>query len=290
MSFLMLCVSLVLLCSVPVRGARILGVFNIPSLSHQVVYQSVWRELSLRGHDVTVMSPHPLNDPVLTNLTEIDLGFLYNSLGDLKKQMALVMDHWDWITNLAKYNQITTNELFSDRKVQEFIRDTTKKFDIVLVEAVLPSPAAFSYKFKCPLILVSSLSIASPFHELAGTPGHPVLYPDLSTTFQSDPTFFQRVEAVLFYWYHRYLTFHVTLPDMNRVIKRYFGEDTPNLKEILKNTSMILLNTNPLIHKPRPFGPNVIEMGGRMHFKPKKPLPLVIYLSLPYNCVIAVFL
>lgn len=257
------------------NGAKILGIFNIPSISHQVVYQPIWKELSLRGHEVTVFSPNILNDPLLTNLTEIDLHFLYDDLKDLEKKMVGGMNHWHWTKNVEQFAQQSTKKLFASPEIQNLIKDNSRKFDVMLVEGIYASPAIFAHKFKCPLIGIASLTVPNPVHELAGTPGHPILYTDLSTDFGENLSFFQKVDAVLFYWYHRYLFFHETLPSMNRVIKKYFGDDAPDLQEILKNTSMMFLNTNPIIHKPRPYGPNVIELGGRMHLKPNKELPPV---------------
>lgn len=275
MMFLTWRVCLVFWFIVQVKGARILGIFNIPSVSHQVAFQPIWKELSLRGHEVTVMSPNPLNDPSLTNLTEVDLGFLYDDLGELKKKMAEGMNHWYWTRNVDIFVQMNTRTLFSHDKVQRLIKDDSIEFDIVLVEAVYPVPSIFASKFNCPLIGIASLSVPNPVHELVGNPGHPILYPDLSTSFGEHMTFLEKVDAVLFYWYHRYYYFYQTLPSLDKIVREYFGDSMPTLEEICKNMSMIFLNTNPIIHKPRPYGPNVVEMGGRMHLKPKKPLPTV---------------
>jgi len=59
-------------------GARILGIVPTPSYSHQVLYWPLWKELSLKGHQLTVLTTDPMNDPSLKNLTEIDLHFTYN--------------------------------------------------------------------------------------------------------------------------------------------------------------------------------------------------------------------
>lgn len=265
-----------LLIAVNSDCAKILGIFNVPSVSHQVVFQPIWKELSLRGHEVTIMSPNIINDPSLTNLTEIDLKFLYKYIGELDKKMVEGMDHWYWTRSLDQFARSTTEGLFAHKEVQKLIKDNSKHYDIVLIEAILPSPAVFSVRFNCPLVGIASLSIPNPLHEIAGTPVHPLLYPDLSTNFGENITFFEKVDAILFYWYQRYKYFYEILPNMDKAIKKYFGSNTPDLRQIIsKNMSMILLNTHPLIHKPRPYGPNVIEMGGRMHLKPRKPLPLV---------------
>src|SRR5699024_6098381 len=67
----------VLLSIICAESANILCFFSFPSYSHQIVYQAIWKELSLRGHNVVVITPNPLNDTTLGNLTEIDVEFSY---------------------------------------------------------------------------------------------------------------------------------------------------------------------------------------------------------------------
>lgn len=274
---MMFAASLILVAVLPVlqvHGAKILGVFNIASVSHQIVFQPIWRELSLRGHDVTIMSPNPLRDPSLVNLTEIDLSFLYQRFDDLKPKMAQSMDHWSMLNMMTGFSETLTEELFQHEEVMALIKDNTTKFDIVLTEAMIPSVYAFAAKYGCPLIGIASLSTVSPGHEAAGNPNHPVLYPDLITTFTEDMTFLEKVEAVLYDIWQRYQFHYNMYPNMNRIVRKYFGEHIPDLWKITKNMSMLFLNTNPILHRPRPYGPNVVHLG-RMHLKPKRPLPLV---------------
>jgi glucuronosyltransferase len=42
------------------KGARILGIFPTPSISHQLPFQAIMKALAARGHNVTVISPEPL--------------------------------------------------------------------------------------------------------------------------------------------------------------------------------------------------------------------------------------
>lgn len=280
----MSCKLLVLLCILSTclrvhHCAKILGVFNIASVSHQVVFQPIWKELSLRGHEVTIMSPNPLRDPSLVNLTEIDLSFLYKDFDDLKKDLAQSLDHWAIMDMMSNFLEVTIEELFKYKDVQELVNDNNTKFDVVLVEAITPALFAFAAKYQCPLIGVASLSTTNDGHELVGNPNHPILYPEVITAYPEDMTFLQKVDSVLFDIYSRYLYSYKMYPTMNRISKKYFGEDTPDLQDIGKNMSMLFLNTNPILHRPRSYGPNVIQMG-RMHLKPKKPLPNVSTYSL----------
>lgn len=60
--------------------ANILFVTIFPNPSRQALFQPIWKELSLRGHNVVVITPNPLRDEKLTNLTEIDISKIYNLL------------------------------------------------------------------------------------------------------------------------------------------------------------------------------------------------------------------
>lgn len=257
-----------------VHCAKILGVFNIASISHQVVFQPIWKELSLRGHEVTIMSPNPLKDPSLMNLTEIDLSFMYNSFEELKPQMSQSMDHWSMLEMMTVFTERNLEDLLQHQQVLKLINSNNTEFDVVLAEAMIPAVYAFASKFKCPLIGVASLSVPNPGHEAAGTPNHPILYPDLLTTFTENLSFLQKVEAVLYYFWQKYQYRYKLYPLMNRMVKKYFGENTPDVEDIASNMSMLFINTNPILHGPRPYGPNVIQMG-RMHLKQKRPLPAV---------------
>lgn len=46
-----------------VESARILCAFQMAAVSHHQVFQPIWKELSLRGHQVVVVTPYPLKEP-----------------------------------------------------------------------------------------------------------------------------------------------------------------------------------------------------------------------------------
>ena len=48
------------LCSCSIKGARILGIFPSPFVSHQLPFQALMKALAARGHQITVISPQPL--------------------------------------------------------------------------------------------------------------------------------------------------------------------------------------------------------------------------------------
>lgn len=266
--------ALLLFLGSKVQCARILGIFNIPSISHQVVYQPIWKELSLRGHEVIVISPDPLNDPTLTNLTEIDMSSLYGIIQEMSPDMSNGMDHWTFLENSHEWSNRITTRIFSHPEVQALLKNDTKGFDLVMIETIFYSSAMFAAKYKCPLIGVSSLDVPITVHETVGNPIHPVLYPDFLTVYREEKTLFQKLDLVIYYFWQNYLS-GIRRSFTNEETRKYIGEGLPDIDEVVRNMSMLFLNTNPILHRPRPYGPNVVELGGRMHLKPRKPLPKV---------------
>ncbi|CAH0578323.1 unnamed protein product [Chrysodeixis includens] len=57
-----------------VDSKRILGIFSMPSLSHQVVFRALTFQLAKRGHELVVFTPNPVSpaDGIPNNITEID--------------------------------------------------------------------------------------------------------------------------------------------------------------------------------------------------------------------------
>lgn len=112
-------------------------------------------------------------------------------------------------------------------------------------------------------------------HYEVGNPHHPVLHSNCLATFGEDKTFFERVDAVMFHVWTHYNYHYNRVPIYDNYARKYFGQDMPYLGDISKNASMLFLNTDPIVQKPRALQTNVIELHGRLHIKPKKPLPKV---------------
>jgi glucuronosyltransferase len=68
--------------------------------------------------------------------------------------------------------------------------------------------------------------------------------------------------------------FFMDIPS-ERIARRYFGDSLPPLADIARNTSLLLLNTHFSMNQPRPFVPQIVEVGG-LHLSLPKPLPEVV--------------
>ncbi|KAG5870475.1 hypothetical protein JTB14_030329 [Gonioctena quinquepunctata] len=256
-----------------IDGARILGIFFVPSISHQIAYQPIWKELSQRGHEVTVISPNILADPNLTNLTEIDVSFAYRTLEEFNVQ-----------GNMGKENSVFRNFLFIHEvlskilqqqleyeEVQKLIKGE-EEFDLLLIECLHPLAFGFGARFNAPIIAVSSLQVFSYTHDIFGNPTHPVLRPDVLMSFHGEITLTDRIRSFIYSIGSRILYYWQILPQIDGVARKYFGKDMTYLGNIIRNTSLLLMNTNPIMHLPMPNVPNTIEIG-QLHIREKEKLP-----------------
>lgn len=258
------------------EAAKILAMFPVPSISHQVVFRPLTQELAKRGHDVTVITPDPAFPKGQTppNFTEIDIHDLsYTKWQELLKHtskpgttmLEMLQIGFKVIINI-------TETQFKDEAVQQLLKENNS-YDLLLIEASVRPALVLSHIFKVPVIQISSLGPLRFNLETVGSSWHPLLYPN---------HFNQRIynltkwEKVMQLWdYYRLESYMDSMVDVeHEMVKRLFGPDVPSPKELQKNVHMLFLNIHPLWEGNRPVPPSVIYMGG-VHQKPISELPAV---------------
>lgn len=265
-------------------AANILAVMPVPMYSHQNVFRPLWKELSRRGHHVTLLTTDPINDSSLVNLTEIDWHFAYDLYNVKHKSAEMMRDYQTNLLNVASLyvdmmNDITDQEL-SHPAVQKLIKDPEAKFDLLILENIYPSMLAFSERFKCPYISVVPLDALGITHEAMGNPTNPGLYPDFLVPFSGSLNFFERLISTVFWLWIRYFFNNTIYPSIDVVVKGHFGDDIPPTHEMYKKASALFFNTNPILHNIRPLVPSAIDLGGGMQIeKIAKPLPIVSFVG-----------
>lgn len=117
-----------------------------------------------------------------------------------------------------------------------------------------------------------------------GNPENPSYVSNVLLPYAGVMSFNQRFINTLYYIYtatiDKYNNFLVTA--LNR---KHFGNGIPPAEEIHRRTALVFVNSHVAIDEPRPFVPNIVEIGG-IHLPPVKPLPkvnnYVIYLVTKY--------
>ncbi|KAF5307255.1 hypothetical protein FQR65_LT06971 [Abscondita terminalis] len=253
-----------------VQSARILGIIPMPSYSHQNHLRPLWRELLLNGHHLTVLTTEPMNDPLLTNLTEIDINNVTAPFNFIK-----IMDVplWKLHYKLVELTEKLIDSQLSNPEVQKIINNPSEKFDLLIIEGFLTAHYAFSHRFNCPFISVVTLEAYAFIHYQIGNPTHYALYPDYDLGFPRQLTFSQRLQSLSYNIYYQLLQRYFTVPVQQRLIEKHFGENYPPIQEVFKNFSVFFLNANSVIHPVRPLLPNVVPIWGKFLIRKSKALP-----------------
>ncbi|XP_019872384.2 UDP-glycosyltransferase UGT5 [Aethina tumida] len=148
------------------------------------------------------------------------------------------------------------------------------KFDLIIIDiTILPCAVASLHAFPdIPVVGVTPFLLAPEFSHIFGNNLQPAYIPHFFSHFADDMTFMERVYNFLA-TYGTEFGYYVYWNKYEEAAKKKYGsEHAPYMKNI-DRISLLLSNTNPLLHYPQPLPPNIIPVGG-LQAKPAKKLPL----------------
>ncbi|XP_028168266.1 UDP-glucuronosyltransferase 2B2-like [Ostrinia furnacalis] len=277
-STILVLISIILMNSV--NCARILGIFPMPSRSHQIVFQSYTKELAKRGHELVVVSPDPFPpDTRPENLTDIDVSFSYQvmknlftaNLLDLKQGVIMDIDAIIAGNLYEKFVYAYVDQM-NHPPVQKLINDKNQRFDLIVVEGFLDYHLMFTEIFKAPVIMFPSfMGFAEQYEMLGGIGRHPILYPHLHRNKFDDLNLFEWAKE-LYYEYRMYAMFERLEHKQNELLKENFGANAPTVNELRENIDLLLLNSYADFANNRPVPPNIIYLGA-VQLQPVKEIP-----------------
>lgn len=135
-----------------------------------MVYRAITTELLKQGNEITVFTTDPLNDPTLSNYTEVDLGFLYD--GYKKKVNFFAVKElgiWSFLSDVFSYCAVISDATLSHPKMKALLSNNTEKFDILLAPgAYLDALYIIAHQLKVPVIGISSLPSLAIQHHIFG--------------------------------------------------------------------------------------------------------------------------
>uniref|UniRef100_A0A0C9RBG1 EGT_1 protein n=1 Tax=Fopius arisanus TaxID=64838 RepID=A0A0C9RBG1_9HYME len=256
-------------------AANILAIYPWPAYSHQVVHNQLTVALAKRGHQMTVFTPKPMNKHI-PNYTEHSLSHLSNifrgNLNYVQSGKKGTMFHFPMLMDLTA---ILADEIWSNEHLKEYISpNSTKKFDL-LISATAHTDSLYylSHLLKTPLIIVST-GPAYAFNLFeSGTPTLPSSFPDVMLGFTDKMNFWQRIAnliQVIRQWHGFY---YVAVQAQEKVLRKHFGDNVPSIDELRQGVTLLLQNTHPLLHYPRPMTPNVVQIAGLRMGVMNKTLP-----------------
>ncbi|XP_041972606.1 UDP-glucosyltransferase 2-like isoform X2 [Aricia agestis] len=259
------------------KCARILAVFPMPSVSHQVVFRPITQELVRRGHEVVVITPDPAfpEGQAPVNLTEIDVHeTAYEAWLEVINRDVVGKPN-DFLTILEFMIKSTWKFFPAEMQtpaVQEIIHKKRGDFDLILTELCIRKSLGFSHIFKVPVIQISSLGSILYNDGIVGSETHPFLFPSSFNRRIYNLTlyekFFQLWNDLRLKW-----TYSAAEEKEHELMKDIFGPDVPPLSVLKDNIHLTMLNIHPIWADNQPVPPSVVYIGS-IHQKPPKPLPL----------------
>ncbi|KAJ9582124.1 hypothetical protein L9F63_003538, partial [Diploptera punctata] len=258
-----------------VSGARILVIMPSVIKTHFITVEPYLKALAARGHHVVVVSHYPQKEQI-PNYTDIVLESDSNIFGvrstiNLKNSTGSINP----VTNVFQLNNfgmLTCEFMLNQTRVKNLIR-SNETFDIVISDLFHNDCFfAFGHKFKATIIGFSTCVLLPWANERIGNPDNPSYIPNLLMPYSDQMTFSQRlINTMTLTLFKLMYYFNVEIPS-NKIIRHHFGEETPDISEIVKNTSLIFVNSHFSFGPARPLMPGVVEVAG-IHIKPSRPLP-----------------
>ncbi|KOB75918.1 Glucosyl/glucuronosyl transferase [Operophtera brumata] len=255
----------------------------MPLRSHYMAFQTLFRELANRGHDVTVMNNFPDDKPV-PNLRFIDLqANSYNRTAYTKHPLHSY-EHVD--SNIKRLGNVyghTVTKMLGNDCENLFINDNAKahlaegvKYDVIFVEQFISD---------CGLVYAAALYDAP----IIGITSHTLMpwsYPRLGISFDfaadafyfsnagPNPSILHKVEAVLID------TFLATFGRLRKqitisgVFGKYLPEYSLDVERVAKERmKMMFAYQHFSVTGARVLPPQVLEIGGIHVGKPKPVTP-----------------
>lgn len=255
-----------------IKCADILVLIPTPFYSHQATFRPLWRELAKRGHKITLITTDPMEKN--ENITQIDYSGVYSEKKKMESNLYGTTNPLNVFKLTDTAGKILTYQLTHPDLLKLY--KEKKKFDLVFVELLLPIFAYLSVKFDCPFIGLNTMDAVPSLHAAVGNAVHPVVYPFNDFGFEGELTFTERLKSIAFTLGY----FGIMNPFFgyfgNSYIRKYVGEDIPDIYELQRNVSAIFINANPLFFPTRPVTPITVNLGGGLHLSEPKRLPEVM--------------
>ncbi|XP_017032164.1 UDP-glucosyltransferase 2-like [Drosophila kikkawai] len=271
----LLAVIALVLCTLSVKplemeSAKILATFPFSGRSQYIFMETYLKALAAKGHQVTVINA--FRNKATPNMRFIEAmkghEFSDEMLGLLNEpffwQQLKAMDYI-----VAKFTEIT----LEDDSVKQLL-NSGETFDLVLAEMIQMEPLyAFAQHFNATLAGFSSFGTDNHVDGVMGNIS-PMSYNAIASSPRTNRmTFVERlsnvyetvVQEVYRHWIH--------LPAMEKMFKKYFPNSKKTMTAVLDSFSFILLGQHFSLSHPRPYLPNMIEVGGVHIFHNPKPLP-----------------
>lgn len=270
-------IYIILSCCIFYRCANseklnVLAILPYEGKSHFYVFEPYLRELSQRGHNVTVISHFPQKAPI-KNYHDISLAGALKVLESHFTMQKSYLTVFGMVPFLFGRGNENCRVLLENKKVQELWKSDIK-FDVVVYEMFNSDCAlGLAHQFHAPVVAITSHALLPMHYERFGIPSNPSYVPLIFFEGGFNPSLYQRVERTIFmYYFNLIYKYHAQRND-DKIIAEYF-DNVPPVESLAKDVKCALVYHNFPLTGSRLFPANIIEVGG-YHVAKAKPLPEV---------------
>ncbi|KAL3289133.1 hypothetical protein HHI36_003571 [Cryptolaemus montrouzieri] len=254
-------VAFIAVLSAQVESAKILGIFWTFGRSHYITGSVLLKTLAASGHEVHVLSS--VEDD--TNIPNFKHELLTGIQGpDILNKNKSVISHIVEFIPLLNNN---VEKFWKNEAVKRLIK-TKPKYDVVIVLTVFNDfVLALSHYLEAPTIIYSAMSTNIFNNKYVANPNLP--YGENMVIPLN--TFIGRLSYISMNVIMSAADRYVLGSIQNEITKKYLP-GAPSVEELIKNVTLVLVNTHFSIESPRPYVPNMIQIGG-FHSQKIKKLP-----------------
>ncbi|CAG9797601.1 unnamed protein product [Chironomus riparius] len=255
------------------ESSKVLCIHTSFAKSHVMPMQLLAKELANRGHEITFISPFPLSEKV-NNYRDVKIEISDRDaqlFEELSKKFTAGANIFKFAIELMNSLHRVSNDTLQSSWMREMM--ATENFDLVLSGYSMSEyQLGLADHFKCPSIVFWSGHVISSLTKMVGNPLSPEAVPNPMMS-RKEMSFIGRVKNLLLngldlFVIRSYFNYRSKIIyDYNFPPDRYRSYD-----EMIRNVSLVLVNTHFTSSGPRPLLPNLVEVGG-LQVKPN-PAPL----------------
>ena len=271
-----LIISLICFCIIfdNVGSYNILFLNGVGSKSHKGTMTPLSDALAARNHTITVISGYkPSKDvPGVQEHVVPELAQIFSEIVPVdafEAQPSVI----NLLSRFADGGRKACEILFNHPVILNAMNQIDKYDAVMVSHFITECFPAIIHKIGAPHIDVSPAGLMPPVaHNLR------IPYPTSSAPFMlpcgDNMDFIERLINTVIYNVVVVMRSLLMVPSAHSVSEKYLGKDIPDFNTLERNISLVLLNNHISFDFPRPYMPNVIEVGG-LHCKSGKPLPKV---------------
>lgn len=166
------------------------------------------------------------------------------------------------IPMMKSFGDLINNNTVNDPAFQQLLR-SNNKYDVVIVEIFMTEALlALGHHFDAPVIGVSTFGASKMTSDLVAAPEIPSYVPNVFTGYSDRMSFSQRLMNWIQNTLEDIYCILVTHPSQQKYLDLFPKKNVPSITELKRNVSLVLLNNHVTFGFPRPYPPNMIEVGG----------------------------